>query len=254
LGYQPDLAENGRVVLDALERQPYDVVLMDVQMPEMDGLEATRRIRQELPADRQPRIIAVTANALRGERAACLAAGMDDYISKPIDPTQLIQAIERCAPAARPADEPAPAEASADSVVQPDPSDDDTPLNLATFQQLRAAFGTDAPRLLPTMIASYLEAAAQVHGAAAQWRADGLADALLRAAHTLKSNSELFGAPALAALYRELEQHAKDGALQAAEALLPRIDAEQTRLQVVLHALLPTLQAGGELSSKELSG
>jgi HPt (histidine-containing phosphotransfer) domain-containing protein len=171
---------------------------------------------------------------------------MDDYISKPIDPGQLILAIERCAPAAPPAAEPAPPpEAGDDGDAPPDRPADDTPLNLVIFQQLRATLGEDAPKLLPTMIASYLAAAARLRFAAAEWRAQGQADALLRAAHTLKSNSELFGASALAALYRDLEQHAKDGASQAAEALLPRIDAEQARVQAALDALLPTLQAGG---------
>jgi CheY-like chemotaxis protein len=255
LGYQPDIAENGRVVLDALERQPYDVVLMDVQMPEMDGLEATRHIRRQLPPERQPRIIAVTANALRSERAACLAAGMDDNISKPIEPAQLILAIERCAPAAgQPAPEPAPpADTQYEDVAPAASADDRTPLKLAVFEQLRATLGEGAPVVLPTMIAAYLEAAARLHFAAAEWRAHGRAESLLRGAHTLKSNSELFGAYPLAALYRELEQHAKEGALQAAEALLPWIEAEQARVQAALDALLPTLQAGG-LSSKELSG
>jgi PAS domain S-box-containing protein len=242
LGYQPDLAENGLAVLDALQHQHYDVVLMDVQMPEMDGLEATRRIRQDFPPDRQPRIIAVTANALRGERAACLTAGMDDYISKPIEPMQLIQAIQRCAPAAQPAEVPPPTEEIVkDVVAQPARPADGAPLDLATLQQLHATLGEDAPRLLPTMIASYLEAAARLHFAMAEWRAQGQANALLRAAHTLKSNSELFGAPILATLYRDLEQYAKDGALQAAEALLPRIDDEQGRVQAALDAILPTL-------------
>jgi CheY-like chemotaxis protein/HPt (histidine-containing phosphotransfer) domain-containing protein len=239
LGYQPDIAVNGLVVLDALQRQHYDVVLMDVQMPEMDGLEATRRIRHDLPPDRQPRIIAVTANALRGERAACLTAGMDDYISKPIEPMQLIQAIERCAPTALPAEASAPPEEAVDS--EPAGPADGAALDLATLQQLRATLGDEASKLLPKMVASYLEAAAQLHSVMAEWRAQGQANTLLRAAHTLKSNSELFGAPILAALYRDLEQHAKDGALQMAEALLPRIDAEQMRLQTALDAILPTL-------------
>jgi CheY-like chemotaxis protein/HPt (histidine-containing phosphotransfer) domain-containing protein len=242
LGYQPDIAENGLVVLDALQRQHYDLVLMDVQMPEMDGLEATRRIRQDFPPERQPRIIAVTANALRGERAACLAAGMDDYISKPIEPTQLIQAIQRCAPTTLPADAPSPSEEAVEGVTaeQAIPSDG-AALDLAILQQLQATLGEDAPKLLPRMIASYLEAAARLHSVMAEWRAQGQANALLRAAHTLKSNSELFGAPILAALYRDLEQHAKDGMLQAAEVLLPRIDDEQARVRAALDAILPTL-------------
>jgi PAS domain S-box-containing protein len=252
LGYRADIAEHGRAALEALQRQPYDVVLMDVQMPEMDGLEATRQIRLELAPDRQPRIIAVTANALRGERAACLAAGMDDYISKPIDLGQLIAALERCTPAAAqlPA-EPAPlAEAESDSTTHLGHMDDELPLDLGALQQLRGTLGDDAATLLPTLIASYLAAAAQLHVAAAEWRAQGRADTLRRAAHNLKSNSELFGAPMLSALYRDLEQLAKDGALQEAETLLPRIAAEQERVQAALDALLPVLQAGGELSSK----
>jgi len=84
LGYQADVAANGFEVLDALRRQPYDVVLMDVRMPEMDGLTATREIRRELSGDEQPSIIGMTANAMRGDRERCLAAGMDEYLSKPV--------------------------------------------------------------------------------------------------------------------------------------------------------------------------
>ena len=84
MGYTADIANNGLEVLEALERSAYDVVLMDVQMPELDGLEATRRIRQRSGRDAGPRIVAMTANAMAGDREACLAAGMDDYVSKPI--------------------------------------------------------------------------------------------------------------------------------------------------------------------------
>jgi CheY-like chemotaxis protein len=75
LGYRADVAANGIEVLDAVARQPYDVVLMDVQMPELDGLEATRRICRQWPADQRPRIIAMTANAMHGNRELCLTAG-----------------------------------------------------------------------------------------------------------------------------------------------------------------------------------
>jgi CheY-like chemotaxis protein len=97
IGYTADVAENGFEVLEALEREPYDVVLMDVQMPEMDGLEATRRIRRQWP-DRPLRIIAMTANAMGGDREMCLAAGMDDYISKPIRPEVLNEALAATSP------------------------------------------------------------------------------------------------------------------------------------------------------------
>jgi PAS domain S-box-containing protein len=97
-GYRADVAANGLEAIEALRRQPYDVVLMDVQMPELDGLEATRQIRQIWPAAQQPRIIAMTANAMEGDRELCLQAGMDDYISKPIRIHDLIGALERCQP------------------------------------------------------------------------------------------------------------------------------------------------------------
>ena len=89
MGYRADVAANGLEAIAALERQPYDIVLMDVQMPELDGLEATRRIRERWPDGRGPRIVAMTANAMQGDREECLAAGMDDYLTKPIQVIEL---------------------------------------------------------------------------------------------------------------------------------------------------------------------
>jgi CheY-like chemotaxis protein len=95
LGYRADVASNGLEALEALERQTYDVVLMDVQMPEMDGLDATRRICERWPDDSRPRIIAMTANAMIEDREACFAAGMDDYVAKPVRPDELAEALGR---------------------------------------------------------------------------------------------------------------------------------------------------------------
>jgi signal transduction histidine kinase/DNA-binding response OmpR family regulator len=95
LGYRADVASNGLEALDALERQPYDVVLMDVQMPEMDGLDASRRICERWPDESRPRIIAMTANAMIEDREACFAAGMDDYVAKPVRPEELAEALSR---------------------------------------------------------------------------------------------------------------------------------------------------------------
>jgi CheY-like chemotaxis protein len=95
MGYRADLASNGIEAIESVERQVYDVVLMDVQMPEMDGLEASRRITAQWPADARPRIVAMTANAMAGDREMCLAAGMDDYITKPIRVEQLVEALNR---------------------------------------------------------------------------------------------------------------------------------------------------------------
>ena len=96
MGYRADIAGNGLEVLEALYRQHYDVVLMDVQMPDMDGLEATRFIVQEWSPQQRPRIIAMTANAMKEDRAICLAAGMDDSVSKPIRIAELVSALRKC--------------------------------------------------------------------------------------------------------------------------------------------------------------
>ncbi|MBO9512847.1 MAG: response regulator [Variovorax sp.] len=93
MGYRADLASNGIEAVESVQRQVYDVVLMDVQMPELDGLDATRQIRAVLPEGRRPRIIAMTANAMQGDQEACLAAGMDDYVTKPIRVDRLIEAL-----------------------------------------------------------------------------------------------------------------------------------------------------------------
>ena len=97
MGYRADLASNGIEAIECVARQTYDVVLMDVQMPEMDGIEASRRITTRWPAGRRPRIVAMTANAMQGDREMCLAAGMDDYLSKPIRLDELVEAL-MCVP------------------------------------------------------------------------------------------------------------------------------------------------------------
>jgi CheY-like chemotaxis protein len=95
MGYRADLAANGLETIQSVARQRYDVILMDVQMPEMDGLEAARRICARWPRKQRPYIIAMTANAMQGDREMCLAAGMDDYISKPIRIAELAEALDR---------------------------------------------------------------------------------------------------------------------------------------------------------------
>jgi CheY-like chemotaxis protein len=93
MGYRADLASNGIEAVESVERQTYDVILMDVQMPEMDGLEASRQITAKWSADARPRIVAMTANAMQGDREMCLAAGMDDYLTKPIRVDQLVETL-----------------------------------------------------------------------------------------------------------------------------------------------------------------
>ncbi|MEO6409178.1 MAG: GAF domain-containing protein, partial [Burkholderiaceae bacterium] len=100
MGYAADVAANGLEAIAALDRRTYDLVLMDVQMPEMDGLEASRRIVARWPDGKRPRIVAMTANAMQGDREACLAAGMDDYLTKPIRIEALVKALLDTAPRA----------------------------------------------------------------------------------------------------------------------------------------------------------
>ena len=96
LGYKPNLVEDGALAVEAVKTKSYDVIFMDMQMPEMDGLTATRSIRK-LDLNRRPTIIALTANAMQGDREECLRAGMDDYLSKPIKLEDLTRKLERWA-------------------------------------------------------------------------------------------------------------------------------------------------------------
>ena len=98
MGYRADVAANGLEAIRSLERQTYDVILMDVQMPEMDGLEASRQICARWPREVRPQIIAMTANAMQGDREMCLEAGMDDYISKPVRVNELVSALGKAIP------------------------------------------------------------------------------------------------------------------------------------------------------------
>ncbi|RZL88984.1 MAG: response regulator, partial [Variovorax sp.] len=98
MGYRADLASNGIEAVESVQRQPYDVVLMDVQMPELDGLDATRQICTLQAAGHRPRIVAMTANAMQGDQEMCLAAGMDDYLTKPIRVDRLVEALNQVRP------------------------------------------------------------------------------------------------------------------------------------------------------------
>jgi CheY-like chemotaxis protein len=95
LGYRSEVVSNGLEVLQALELKPYDIVFLDIQMPEMDGYETARQLRRRWPGDQCPRLIAMTGNAMQGDKERCLEAGMDDYIAKPVRVEDLQTALER---------------------------------------------------------------------------------------------------------------------------------------------------------------
>jgi signal transduction histidine kinase/CheY-like chemotaxis protein/HPt (histidine-containing phosphotransfer) domain-containing protein len=252
LGYRADVAANGLEVLKSLRRQPYDVVLMDVQMPEMDGLEATSTLRKmslsELAAGAQPRIIAMTAAALREDREACLQAGMDDYISKPVRVEELVAVLEKCQsamPASHrtpghvihgPAVQPEMVAASSPISIEPEPADAAAPgaLDLKAMQRLQLTLGDQAGRVLPELIEGFHRDANRLLAEAWLAVGKGKADDLRRAAHSLTSTSATFGANELSAVARELEYLARDGMLEGASGLLRRAEAEFARAQAAL--------------------
>ncbi len=220
LGYRADVANNGLEAIETLERRPYDVVLMDVQMPELDGLDATRRICERWSPESRPHIIAMTANALPEDREACFAAGMDDYVAKPIRAEELVAALKRAKPRA---------DANGGSEAVEYVSLDDGALkNLRDLGgdeflgEVIDAFLADAPELVATLRRALDE---------------GSAEELRRAAHTLKSNGATLGATEFAELCRTLEARAKAGELDGAAELVDRVEQEYGPLRDALEAL-----------------
>lgn len=230
LGYRADIAGNGLEVLEALRRQPYDVVLMDVQMPEMDGLTATRQICQEWSYEVRPWIIAMTANAMQGDREECLNAGMDNYVSKPIQVETLVEALSSCCPLPRKAIAPkseSPAYEAIDEAQLPtfDPE---------ALQSICEMAGEEAPLILVEVIDSYLEDAPNLVEAIRRSVTNKDAIALRYAAHTLKSSSATLGATALAELSKQLEAIGRGGTTENALAIATSVNAEYERVQAVL--------------------
>ena len=230
MGYRADVAANGLEAVEAIERQPYDVVLMDVQMPEMDGLEASREITRRWPVSERPRIVAMTANALQGDRELCLAAGMDDYMSKPIRVDELVAALERT-PAGAAATGRAGTPAAS---VHPDRAADgaSTPaLDRAAIERLRTSMGAG---FLDELLSTFVEDSRELVETMRRALTHKDADALRRAAHSLKSNAASFGAMTLSGLARDLEAQAKAGRLDGAGQRVERLAGE---CELVVRAL-----------------
>jgi signal transduction histidine kinase/CheY-like chemotaxis protein/HPt (histidine-containing phosphotransfer) domain-containing protein len=218
MGYAADLASNGLEAVEAVRRQRYDVVFMDLQMPEMDGLEATAIIRDQIPADRQPRIVAMTANAMEGDREMCLAGRMDDYVAKPIRVRELQAALERCAPStiAPPARKVEPQKAS----VAEGPL-----LDERVWSELREVEKSE-PGLLAELMSVFRAETPRILLALREAAVSRDAEKLKRAAHNLKGSSSNLGIRRLAAVSAELEQNAKAGTLDSAEQLSDLADLE----------------------------
>jgi CheY-like chemotaxis protein len=220
MGYQADVAGNGVEVLEALRRQPYDLVLMDLQMPGMDGLEATRRIRAEIPVERQPRIVALTANVLREQREACLTAGMDDFVQKPIVFADLRAALSRCGGLEPAGPEPATA---------PPPDAGSSPLDSARLADLRRLGEVSGKPLVQALVDTYLAETPRRLERMREAVARADAADLTFAAHSLKGISAQIGVVRVAALSAEVERMAKEADLGGVGLLLAQLEREIER-------------------------
>jgi CheY-like chemotaxis protein len=253
LGYRADVAGNGVEVLKTLQRQFYDVILMDVQMPEMDGLEATREVRRSFNPACQPRIIALTADAMKEDRERCLAAGMDDYVSKPIQVNELISALNRTPLSTINGPMPSQSTRSVESKEHPpskgqsaniseSATDEVQPsaevLDASALERLRDTLGKKADILLPTLVKSFIDDGTRLLNEASRALQQKNAQDLRRAAHTLKSNGATFGAMMLSTVAKQLEQLGREGQFEGAAELIERAGREFVKAKTELEKLM----------------
>ncbi|MFQ3618438.1 MAG: PAS domain-containing protein [Cyanobacteriota bacterium] len=227
LGHNADVVSNGAEAVEAVLRQTYDVVLMDVQMPEVDGIMATRLLRNRLSSEELPYIVAVTANAMMGDREDCLISGMDDYISKPIRLDQLAALLKKCPrrAIAQPTSRSSPLDARFINSFMADMGDQST----AIFRELIDCYLTEAPKMV---------ACIQTAGAMLD------TTAIMRTAHTLKSSSAVVGATRLSKLCRYLEDTAHQSTPDEITAQIDKLVAEYERVSAALRAERQRLTPG----------
>jgi len=245
LGLETHCARNGQEALHAVHEGGWDAVLMDCQMPVMDGFAATGEIRRherEAGRARTLPVIAITANALQGDREACLAAGMDDYLSKPFTQQQLAAVIGRWVAlpvlAERHHDDPPEMTIAAPEptpVPAPAPGD---PVNRAALENIRALSRDGGDALVQKVINAYMGDTPRHLNALRQAVNAREAEHLRRIAHSLKSASANIGAARLAALCRDLEQLGRAGGVDGAASLLADVEREFQSVRQSLHALL----------------
>ena len=229
LGYRADVVGNGLEVLDALERIPYAAVVMDCQMPEMDGFTATRLIREREGAARHTPVIAMTASAMEGDRERCLAAGMDDYVSKPVRIDELSAALDRHIRVPEPATSDSPTNGDGrpnggGAILDSDRLDDLRHLNHG---------GEDVLRTLVEMFLretpARLESLRRAAGA-------GDGDSVARAAHALRGSSGYLGATAMFTMLESIEATGRRGRVTELAAAIERLEAEYESVAVALQA------------------
>ncbi len=231
LGVHTDVVANGAEAIKALETLPYDLVLMDVQMPEMDGLEATRRIRQPESAVRnhQVPIIAMTANAMQGDREKCLEAGMNDYTSKPVSPKDLALTLEKWLPKKAGGGEQT-AGAAPVAATEPQALVFDKAGMMA-----RVMDDEDLARSLARMFLEHIPG--QIEELKGFLKANDT-PSVTRQAHSIKGAAANVGGEALCEVALQMEQAGKAGNLSAVAKLLPEMEARFARLREAINELL----------------
>jgi signal transduction histidine kinase/DNA-binding response OmpR family regulator len=216
IGCVVTLAENGRRAVQAMRSGKFDIVLMDCQMPEMDGYEATRQIRASEGQDERTPIIAMTANVMKGDREACLASGMDDFLPKPYRQADLMSILARWSKSNKArGQEVAPPRVAREA----DTAQGGTKaLDESVLDELRARFGAQAAPLLGNLTRVYIENTEKLLDTMATALSEGNATSLFHAAHTVKSSSANLGAMRLSSVSREIEEAARAGRLDGLDA------------------------------------
>jgi len=233
LGCTADVACDGREVLAAIERKRYDLVLMDCQMPRMDGFEATAsiRAREAALAVRRPLpIVALTANAMTGDRERCLESGMNDYLCKPIRAQELLGVLARWMRA-----DPRPVVVTASPTAHGAKSG---PIDSSVLDGMRVLQSPNGPSVVERVVGLYLGSAPAILGRMGEGAARADINLVREAAHSLKSSSANVGALRLSSLCKEMEAHARASSLESAVRILPSVIEEFARVQEALEAHL----------------
>ncbi len=219
-GHVVTLASNGKEAIDRCDKEAFDAILMDVHMPGINGYEATARIRQaEKASGRHVPIIAMTANAMKGDRERCLAAGMDDYIAKPLRSAELFQVVEQFA---LPSAAPEPAQPPpAPTPPSPRPQTETPPFDLAEFRE-----STGDEKLMRKLVAIFSEDAQKYLRKAEKALTAGKARPLYEAAHSLKGMLGVYAARKALTLSSELCEYAHAGDLKGAQIMLDQLKKE----------------------------
>ena len=235
LGYRADVVSNGLEAVDAVQKIPYDVVLMDVEMPEMDGLTATNHILAEKLAEITPYIIALTAYAMSESRHQCLQAGMKDFLVKPIRLEDLELALQRATQIINqiPLPESKTLVTESDKDTAPAKTEQAI-LDYQVLSSLRRLAGAKAKTFLAEIISQYLEDSPQKLQESQQAINNNDAQALRQAAHSLRSSSANLGAITIAALCKQLENLARSGTTQGASVIMEQLVTEYPQVKLAL--------------------